>query len=161
MVLTHVYALIAWSLLVLGAVDVVNLNIPQAPPAGTQVLGGSFQGYSLETASFLDYAGNSRYAPIQCLSLYSSDPALTYMSATPTSSLYVSYGIWQIALDRLQISASEEPQQTMLLGCRTKYQQSCRTMPLQARTSLPMSPWDPSTSSLSLISHKAPNTQSD
>ena len=40
------------------AAQVVKLTIPDAPPAGTQILSGSFQGYSMEVASFADMAGN-------------------------------------------------------------------------------------------------------
>jgi hypothetical protein len=36
----------------------VVLNIPEVPPSGTQVLSGSFQGFSMEMASFPDIAGN-------------------------------------------------------------------------------------------------------
>ncbi|KAL6707248.1 hypothetical protein ACN47E_004236 [Coniothyrium glycines] len=41
-----------------SAADVVNLAVPNAPPAGTLVLDGSYQGYSMEVASFADIAGN-------------------------------------------------------------------------------------------------------
>jgi len=40
------------------AAQTVQLSIPDAPPAGTQTLSGSFQGYSMEIASFADMAGN-------------------------------------------------------------------------------------------------------
>jgi hypothetical protein len=36
----------------------VKLVVPDAPAAGTQVLSGSFQGYSMEMASFPSIAGN-------------------------------------------------------------------------------------------------------
>ncbi|KAH7383955.1 hypothetical protein BKA66DRAFT_549380 [Pyrenochaeta sp. MPI-SDFR-AT-0127] len=36
----------------------VKLTIPDAPPSGTQTLDGSFQGYSMEMASFVNIAGN-------------------------------------------------------------------------------------------------------
>lgn len=42
-----------------GAVgQTVKLAVPDAPAAGTQVLSGSFQGYSMEMASFPNMAGN-------------------------------------------------------------------------------------------------------
>jgi hypothetical protein len=40
------------------ATQMVQLDIPNSPPAGTQTLSGSFQGYSMEVASFADMAGN-------------------------------------------------------------------------------------------------------
>jgi hypothetical protein len=43
------------------AAQTVQLTIPDAPPAGTQILSGSFQGYSMEVASFVDMAGNLSY----------------------------------------------------------------------------------------------------
>ena len=43
------------------AAQTVKLTIPDAPPAGTQTLSGSFQGYSMEVASFADMAGNLTY----------------------------------------------------------------------------------------------------
>jgi hypothetical protein len=43
------------------ATQTVQLNIPDAPPTGTQTLSGSFQGYSMEVASFADMAGNLSY----------------------------------------------------------------------------------------------------
>ena len=45
-----------------SAAQTVQLNIPDAPPAGTQTLSGSFQGYSMEVASFANIAGNLTYA---------------------------------------------------------------------------------------------------
>jgi hypothetical protein len=44
-----------------AAAQTVLLNIPDAPPPGTQTLSGSFQGYSMEVASFADMAGNLSY----------------------------------------------------------------------------------------------------
>lgn len=44
------------------AAEIVQLSIPDAPPAGSQTLSGSFQGYSMEIASFADMAGNLSYA---------------------------------------------------------------------------------------------------
>ncbi|KAH4605407.1 hypothetical protein HBI70_057420 [Parastagonospora nodorum] len=38
--------------------NVIQLEIPDSPPAGTQSLSGSFQGYSMEMASFPSMAGN-------------------------------------------------------------------------------------------------------
>jgi hypothetical protein len=38
--------------------EVMQLNVPNSPPSGTQTLNGSFQGYSMEMASFPDIAGN-------------------------------------------------------------------------------------------------------
>jgi hypothetical protein len=38
--------------------DTVQLNVPKSPPTGTQTLSGSFQGYSMEMASFASIAGN-------------------------------------------------------------------------------------------------------
>ncbi|KAF3038301.1 hypothetical protein E8E12_004839 [Didymella heteroderae] len=46
------------SLAISTAAQTVQLSIPDAPPAGTQTLSGSFQGYSMEVASFADMAGN-------------------------------------------------------------------------------------------------------
>lgn len=43
------------------ATHMVQLDIPSLPPAGTQTLSGSFQGYSMEVASFGDMAGNISY----------------------------------------------------------------------------------------------------
>lgn len=43
------------------AADSVKLTVPDAPPAGTLTLDGSFQGYSMEVASFADIAGNLTY----------------------------------------------------------------------------------------------------
>lgn len=43
------------------ASQTVHFNIPKAPPAGTNTLRGSFQGYSMEVASFADMAGNLVY----------------------------------------------------------------------------------------------------
>lgn len=40
------------------AAQTVQLSIPNAPPPGTQTLSGSFQGYSMEVASYADMAGN-------------------------------------------------------------------------------------------------------
>ncbi|KAF2993348.1 hypothetical protein E8E13_000650 [Curvularia kusanoi] len=52
-------ALITLSFAVIGAAaQTLLLNIPDAPPPGTQTLSGSFQGYSMEIASFADLAGN-------------------------------------------------------------------------------------------------------
>jgi hypothetical protein len=44
-----------------ASAQTVQLNIPDAPPPGTQTLSGSFQGYSMEVASFADMAGNLSY----------------------------------------------------------------------------------------------------
>ena len=56
------YALSTLCLAVVStAAQTVQLNIPDAPPAGTQTLSGSFQGYSMEVASFADIAGNLTY----------------------------------------------------------------------------------------------------
>lgn len=44
-----------------AAAQTMQLKIPDAPPAGTQTLSGSFQGYSMEVASFADLAGNLTY----------------------------------------------------------------------------------------------------
>jgi hypothetical protein len=53
------YALFILCLAAVGtAAQVMKLTIPDAPPAGTQTLSGSFQGYSMEVASFADMAGN-------------------------------------------------------------------------------------------------------
>ncbi|KAF9731225.1 hypothetical protein PMIN03_005546 [Paraphaeosphaeria minitans] len=41
-----------------AAGEVVQLQVPNRPPAGTHVLTGSFQGYSIEFASFPAIAGN-------------------------------------------------------------------------------------------------------
>lgn len=41
-----------------AAAQTVLLDIPDAPPPQTQTLSGSFQGYSMEVASFADMAGN-------------------------------------------------------------------------------------------------------
>jgi hypothetical protein len=38
--------------------QVIQVNVPDIPPAGTNTLTGSFQGYSMEVASFADIAGN-------------------------------------------------------------------------------------------------------
>ena len=38
--------------------NVIRLEIPDSPPPGTQSLSGSFQGYSMEMASFPSMAGN-------------------------------------------------------------------------------------------------------
>jgi hypothetical protein len=38
--------------------EVVQLSVPKSPPFGTQILSGSFQGYSMEMASFPSIAGN-------------------------------------------------------------------------------------------------------
>jgi hypothetical protein len=42
----------------------IQLNVPTTPPAGTQMISGSFQGYSMEMASFASIAGNMSYAPL-------------------------------------------------------------------------------------------------
>ncbi|KAJ8117474.1 hypothetical protein OPT61_g1336 [Boeremia exigua] len=53
------YALSALYLAILStAAPTVQLSIPDVPPSGTQTLSGSFQGYSMEVASFADMAGN-------------------------------------------------------------------------------------------------------
>jgi hypothetical protein len=53
------YTLSTICLTVVGtAAQMVKLTIPDSPPAGTQALSGSFQGYSMEVASFADMAGN-------------------------------------------------------------------------------------------------------
>lgn len=44
------------------AARTIVLSIPNAPPPGTQTLSGSFQGYSMEVASFPDLAGNLSYS---------------------------------------------------------------------------------------------------
>lgn len=36
----------------------IQVDIPDTPPAGTNTLSGSFQGYSMEVASFANIAGN-------------------------------------------------------------------------------------------------------
>lgn len=38
--------------------ETVKLTAPSAPASGVQVLDGAFQGFSMELASFPDYAGN-------------------------------------------------------------------------------------------------------
>jgi hypothetical protein len=53
------HAFSALCLIAVGAAaQTVHLDVPDAPPAGTQTLTGSFQGYSMEVASFADMAGN-------------------------------------------------------------------------------------------------------
>jgi hypothetical protein len=49
---------LACAVLTTTATEVVQLNVPGEPPAGTSTLSGSFQGYSMEMASFPDMAGN-------------------------------------------------------------------------------------------------------
>jgi hypothetical protein len=41
-----------------AAHDVIQLQVPKPIPAGAQILAGSFQGYSMEMASFPSIAGN-------------------------------------------------------------------------------------------------------
>jgi hypothetical protein len=41
-----------------AAGEVVRLQVPNRPPVETNVLTGSFQGYSMEFASFPSIAGN-------------------------------------------------------------------------------------------------------
>jgi hypothetical protein len=41
-----------------AAGEVVRLQVPNRPPVGTNILTGSFQGYSMEFASFPTIAGN-------------------------------------------------------------------------------------------------------
>lgn len=43
------------------ATEEVKLQVPDVPPIGTLTLDGSFQGYSMELASYPDIAGNKRY----------------------------------------------------------------------------------------------------
>lgn len=55
--------LTAWVVLLFTAATAlgghaIQLNVPNAPPAGTNTLTGSFQGYSMEIASFAHIAGN-------------------------------------------------------------------------------------------------------
>ena len=52
------YLSILYFAVVPAAAQTVRLTIPDAPPEGTQTLSGSFQGYSMEVASFADMAGN-------------------------------------------------------------------------------------------------------
>lgn len=58
----HPYAICAAAALLHTAAattnNVIQLEIPDSPPAGTQSLSGSFQGYSMEMASFPSMAGN-------------------------------------------------------------------------------------------------------
>jgi hypothetical protein len=55
----HSYSLAGLRITVAGVVGhSIVLDIPEAPPAGTQSLSGSFQGFSMEMASFPDIAGN-------------------------------------------------------------------------------------------------------
>jgi hypothetical protein len=55
----HSYSLARICVTVAGVVGhSIVLDIPEAPPAGTQALSGSFQGFSMEMASFPDIAGN-------------------------------------------------------------------------------------------------------
>ena len=46
-----------------AAAETVRLSVPAAPAPGTIVLDGAYQGYSMELASFRDYAGNLRSVP--------------------------------------------------------------------------------------------------
>ena len=52
------------TLIVIGAwaataeADTIQLTIPDTPPSGVQTLDGSYQGYSMELASFANIAGN-------------------------------------------------------------------------------------------------------
>jgi hypothetical protein len=53
------YTLSTLCLVVVGVIGhSVELTIPDIPAIDTQVLSGSFQGYSIEAASFVDIAGN-------------------------------------------------------------------------------------------------------
>ena len=59
------YVLCTLCLAVAGtAAQTVQLVIPDSPPVGTQTLSGSFQGYSMEFASFTTMAGNTTYATV-------------------------------------------------------------------------------------------------
>lgn len=44
-----------------ASAETIKLTIPDAPPVGTQTLDGSYQGYSMEVASFADIAGDLSY----------------------------------------------------------------------------------------------------
>jgi hypothetical protein len=60
----------AWLIATGVFTQTIKLNVPDAPPPGTQVLTGSFQGYSMEVASFANIAGNLTYVlPIHARSL--------------------------------------------------------------------------------------------
>ncbi|OAG02711.1 uncharacterized protein CC84DRAFT_1250585 [Paraphaeosphaeria sporulosa] len=48
-----------------AAGEVVQLQVPNRPPVGTNVLTGSFQGYSMEFASFPAIAGNYSAVPVR------------------------------------------------------------------------------------------------
>lgn len=53
------YALCTLCFMAVGAAgQSVKLTIPDVPVAGTPIISGSFQGYSMEVASFADMAGN-------------------------------------------------------------------------------------------------------
>jgi len=53
------YTICTLCLAAVGVVgQTVKLAVPDGPVPGTQVLSGSFQGYSMEMASFPNMAGN-------------------------------------------------------------------------------------------------------
>jgi hypothetical protein len=52
------YTICILCLAAVGVGQTMKLAVPDGPAPGTQVLSGSFQGYSMEMASFPNMAGN-------------------------------------------------------------------------------------------------------
>ncbi|ETS83219.1 hypothetical protein PFICI_05095 [Pestalotiopsis fici W106-1] len=60
--LGHAYCALALALLGVCRVGAVSLDVPSAPDADRQCIDPSFQAFSIEFFSFLDYTGNSSYS---------------------------------------------------------------------------------------------------
>jgi hypothetical protein len=139
-----------------AANDAIQLNVPKSPPTGTQTLSGSFQGYSMEMASFPSIAGNISYAVLL------SNSCLILISYTdlPTSYHTVCFKTSKISLDLRLQSVLEALPRTMASGHQNNNKPLFRTLLHPAQISLQMLRGDPHIWSPSKCFPGAPSTQS-
>jgi hypothetical protein len=113
--------------------DAIQLNVPKSPPAGTQTLSSSFQGYSMEMASFPSIAGNVSYAT----PLTNARLVLISNADLQTNCHTVCFKTSRTSLGLQLRSALEALLRTMASGRRSNERPSFRTLLYLAQISPP------------------------